>query len=104
MDDSILKRSLKNFLDSDGKLTGYPSKYKLKILSLFYLASKFEPGKRYTEKEVNELLKLWHTFDDWAMLRRDLFDNYFLGRKTDGSFYWLEERQPSLQDFKLELP
>ena len=103
MDNSILKEQLKNFLDTDGKLTSYPAKFKLKILSLFYLASKFEINKKYTEKEVNELLKLWHTFNDWAMLRRDLYDRNFLDREKNCSLYWLEEKQPELKDFKLEI-
>lgn len=98
-----IKEMLENFLDEDGKLTKYPSKHKYKNLSLLYLASKFEPNTRYTEKQVNETLKLWHTFDDWAMLRRDMYDKRFLGREKDCSFYWLEEKQPSLQDLGLEL-
>jgi len=80
-------------------LINYPSKRKFKILSWFYLASKFESGRKYTEKEVNELLRDWHTFDDWAMLRRDLYDSRFLNRENDGMFYWLEEKQPSINDF-----
>ena len=98
-----LDKRLHHFLDGQGRLTCYPAKYKFKILALYYLASKFEPGRRYAEREVNERLKAWHTFDDWALLRRDLYDNYFMGREKDGSAYWLEEKQPSLEDFKLEL-
>ena len=93
---------LRNFLDGEGRLKSYPAKYKLKIISLFYLASKFEPGKNYTEKEVNQILKGWHTFEDWAMLRRDLFDKRFLGRKADGSSYWLEDNPPTLASLGLE--
>lgn len=90
---------IKNFLDGQGRLTGYPSKYKRQIFALFYLASKFERGKRYTEKEVNQLLKDWHTFEDWAMLRRDLCDHGFLRRERDGSMYWPAEDQPTLEAF-----
>ena len=102
MDERQLKKLLKNFLDEDGKLTQYPSKYKYKILSLLYLSSKFEINKKYTEKQVNEHLQIWHTFDDWAMLRRDMYDKKFFGREKDCSVYWLEENQPSPQDFGLE--
>lgn len=101
MDNQYLLTELKNFLDEEGKLKAYPTKKKQKMLSLFYLASKFEKGKRYSEKEVNEILKGWHTFEDWAMLRRDLYDNWFFGREADGSVYWLEEEQPTLESFKL---
>jgi len=101
MDYIDFKKELKNFLDRDGCLIQYPVKFKPKMLSLFYLASKFENGKKYTEKEVNELLKSWHTFGDWAMLRRDLYDKRFLGREQNCSLYWLEEPQPTMSDFAL---
>ena len=99
LNNAFLTEKLRNFLDENGKLINYPSKRKFKILSWFYLASKFESGRKYTEKEVNELLRDWHTFDDWAMLRRDLYDSRFLNRENDGMFYWLEEKQPSINDF-----
>jgi len=89
--------NIASFLDDKGRLTAYPARLKRQIFALYYLASKFEPDKRYTEKEVNKILQEWHTFDDWAMLRRDLFDRRFLNRKADGSEYWLEECQPTLE-------
>jgi Uncharacterized protein conserved in bacteria len=96
------ENEIKNFLDEQGRLWSYPAKYKRQIFALFYLASKFEQGRRYTEKEVNQILKSWHTFGDWAMLRRDLFDRRFLNRKPDGSLYWLEDKQPTPASFGLE--
>ena len=72
MDTQEVKRLLKNFLDQDGRLIKYPAKHKHKMLSLIYLSLQFEPNRRYTEKQVNEQLKAWHTFGDWAMLRRDM--------------------------------
>ncbi|MDR0469425.1 MAG: DUF2087 domain-containing protein [Peptococcaceae bacterium] len=101
MDREFLEKELKNFLDADGRLKGYPAKNRLKILSLFYLASKLEQGKRYPEKELNQILRDWHTFEDWAMLRRDLYDKRFLDREQDCTFYWLEENQPTLEIFGL---
>ena len=102
MDIEFLKKELRGFIDDDGRLSAYPAKYKRQIFSQFYLASKFEYDKRYTEKEVNEVLKGWHTFNDWAMLRRDMFDSRFLGREPDGSCYWLEEAQPTPSSFGLD--
>lgn len=97
-----LEQDLKNFLDTQGKLIKYPSKKKPKILSLFYLSSKFEPGVQYTEKEVNALLNMWHNFGDPCMLRRDLYDRHFLGREKNGSRYWMEDPQPELGDFTFD--
>lgn len=56
----------------------------------------FMAGLRYN------VLKEWHSFDDWAMLRRDLYDRRFLGREQNCMLYWLEEKQPMLADFGLE--
>ncbi len=102
MDYVALQSELKNFLDGQSRLVKYPSKFRLKILSLFYLASRFEPGVRYTEREINERLNQWHTFGDPCMLRRDLYDRHFFGREKNGSRYWLEEIQPTPESFGLE--
>jgi len=85
---------LRNFLDANGKLTAFPAKRKMKVYCLFYLAGKFEAGREYTEREVNELLLDWHTFADPATLRRELYDYSFLDRSRDGKVYCLAEKQP----------
>lgn len=95
-----IDQKLKSFLDEEGKLKLYPSKRKSKHLALTYLASKFENDKLYTEKEVNNLLNSWHTFQDPCLLRRELFDNYFLGRESNGSRYWLEKNPPTPEIFE----
>jgi hypothetical protein len=48
------------------------------------LAQEFEIGLRYTEKEINSMLQVFHP--DYASLRRYLVDEGFLSR-ADGS-YW----------------
>lgn len=85
---------LKNFLDENGRLKAFPAKRKMKLYALCYLAGKFEPGKIYTEKEVNELLGCWHTFGDPATLRRELYQCRFIDREKSGASYWLEKIQP----------
>lgn len=67
----------------------------MKVYCLFYLAGKFEAGREYTEREVNELLLDWHTFADPATLRRELYDYGFLDRSRDGKVYRLAEKQPA---------
>ena len=104
MDISYFQKQIKGFLDDQGRLHSYPAKRKRQIFALFYLASKFEPGVRYTEKAVNQILLEWHTFDDWATLRRDLCDARFLNRESNGSFYWLEAPQPTLATFGFDEP
>ena len=87
-----IREELKGFLDKDSKLKFWPSrKHREKqLLVLEYLASKFEVGREYSEKEVNGILNQHHTFGDPAMLRRELFMKKLLDRAPDGSRYWLQ--------------
>lgn len=90
-----LEYVLRNFLDERKRLTAFPAKRKMKIYALFYLAEKFEAGREYTEREINEILYNWHTFADPATLRRELYDYCFLDRSDDGRSYRLGETQPT---------
>jgi hypothetical protein len=69
---------------SRGRLTHVPLAHAKRMVVLDYLAQSFEPGVRYPEAEVNEILGKFH--DDYAALRRYLVDADFLGRSE--SFYW----------------
>lgn len=93
-----MRKGIDNFLNSQGQLTAFPTRRKMKMLALRYLAGKFEPGRVYSEREVNDLLNLWHTFEDPATLRRELYNGRFLDREASGRSYWLEEEQPEPDD------
>lgn len=67
-----------------GRLTHVPLAHAKRMLVLDYLAQAFEPGVRYPEAEVNEILLKYH--DDCAALRRYLVDADFLSRSEN--FYW----------------
>ncbi|MFV0479529.1 MAG: DUF2087 domain-containing protein [Anaerorhabdus sp.] len=86
------------FLNESNKVVLYPAKRKKKLVVLFYLSQKFDRGKEYSEKEINEILSQWHTFNDVAILRRELCDHHFLARDKAGLKYWLQEVQPTLED------
>ncbi len=92
------------FLDGEGRLQQWPSKQSDKQLALAYLAAKFDFDTTYTEAEVNELLKQWHTFNDWPLLRRELYERGFVGRNTDGSNYHIKRIRTSLPDLFLSIP
>jgi len=79
---------LKGFLDADIKLKVWPSKPDKKQLAIEYLASKFEFDKEYMEKEVSEIIKANHTFNDHPMLRRELVNRKLLDRTPNGAKYW----------------
>ena len=79
-------------IGKDGSHHGQ-QKPKKQMLALQFLAGKLEWDRLYTEKEINELLTKFHTFEDAALLRRELYMKHFLDRKPDGSAYWKTERQ-----------
>lgn len=93
--------ALRHFLNADGKLTGFPAKRKMKLWALFYLSGKFKPYRAYTEREINDILLIWHTFADPATLRRELYDYRFLDRSADGRVYRLGARMPTMEELGL---
>lgn len=99
-----LRFSEQKYLDDQNRLKQWPSKHKDQLLVLAYLATKFEYGTSYTEAEVNDILKRWHTFSDWPLLRRELFDRGFLDRNPNGSNYRLKELATSLPNLSLVRP
>lgn len=82
-----MAKTVERFLNDSGKVTVWPKKHSDKELVIAYLAEKFEFNHSYHEKDVNELLKLWHTFSDWPLLRRELFERKYLDRNRSGTNY-----------------
>jgi ADP-ribose pyrophosphatase YjhB (NUDIX family) len=68
----------------DGRLTQIPAARAKRQVVLEHIASTFEPGRRYPEKQVNALLQAWHP--DYAALRRYLVDELLLSREA--GVYW----------------
>ncbi|MBB6173232.1 hypothetical protein HNR23_003292 [Nocardiopsis mwathae] len=68
----------------DGRILAMPVQRAKRLVLLDYVARTFEPGVRYTEPEVNAVLRNFH--GDHAMLRRHLVDEGFLDRDT--AHYW----------------
>lgn len=77
---------LKNYIVND-KIIKIPRAEKKKMVILKYLSQKFQKNKRYTEKEVNEIIKSIH--EDYAALRRYLIQYGFMDREDNGSAYWI---------------
>jgi hypothetical protein len=68
-----------------GRISVIPAKRAARLLLLDQVAQAFEPGRRYPELAVNEILKTF--YDDHATLRRYLVDEDLLSRTADGT-YW----------------
>lgn len=69
-----------------GRLTAIPTARKKRLVILDYVVRVFEPGVRYSEREVNVMLRAFH--DDVAALRRYLVDEGFLSREGGVGDYW----------------
>ena len=70
------------------ELVLWPKKPKDKQIVIEWLSKKFKFEKQYSEKEVNQIIKNHHSFNDAPLLRRELISRLFLNRKDDGSVYW----------------
>ena len=81
--DPAVQKVLRTYL-SDGRLRLMPRAGAKRRIVLDYLATQFEPGVRYSEAQVNAVLRVYH--DDFAALRRYLIDEGLLSR--DNGLYW----------------
>jgi hypothetical protein len=72
-------------LFSRGRLVEIPRAPELQLALLRHVVERFEPGRTYSEPEVNALLRDVH--DDHAALRRYLVDAGLLARDDAGASY-----------------
>ena len=81
--DDETAKVLRSFV-RDGRITSLPTSMAKKRILLDVICQVFEPGQRFSEREVNLRLRRWH--DDVASLRRWLVDLGYLDR--DAGQYW----------------
>lgn len=96
-----MEKWIKNYLNAEGKLISFPSKRKLKIAAMFYIASRIDEEKEYSEKEMNDLINQMCCFHDAAVLRREMYNYRFINRTIDGKTYWKEKIQPNPERYDL---
>ena len=79
----------KQYIDKEGRIIQWPKrkKRKLQLNILRFMAHQFELDRIYTEREVNDVLKAHHTFEDWALLRRELYELGWMTRELNGTEY-----------------
>ena len=82
------RRKVINAFFEYGKLKSIPSQRKKERIVLEEIAKAFEPGKKYTEREVNLIIADF--FDDFCTIRRDMYSEMLLDRKD--AVYWLREQ------------
>jgi DNA-binding HxlR family transcriptional regulator len=74
----------------DGRLTRIPAARKKRDVVLRWLAERFEPGRRYAKREVNDLIARHHP--DFATLRRELVDGRWMTRAEGVD--WRMDQEP----------
>ncbi|NJD01706.1 MAG: DUF2087 domain-containing protein, partial [Ruminiclostridium sp.] len=70
------------------KLKAFSPKEKKKIVILKKISKQFNKNKRYSEKELNSILKA--IYEDFATVRRYLIEYGFMERTNDCKEYWLK--------------
>lgn len=81
---------MSNFFESESPLVlkFLSVKQKNRLFIFKTIAKQFETGKKYTEKQVNEILK--PIYGDYVTIRRELIDYGFMERTSDCREYWLK--------------
>ena len=74
---------LRTFI-ADGRLVQIPVSRAKRRVVLEHIVASFEPGVRYPEREIDTVLRAWHS--DHASLRRYLVDEELMSR--DAGEYW----------------
>lgn len=82
-DENYRQKVLRTFFEY-GKLKAIPTQKKKERIILEELVKAFEPGRTYTEREVNIILADFH--DDFCTLRRDLIGENLMAREMQT--YW----------------
>ncbi len=86
--DAYDHKVINDFTSPSGRLKTIPAQRKKLEAVLRHIAKAFEPGTRYSEKQVNEILSRFH--DDTATLRRELVGSKLMQREGGGGDYWRE--------------
>jgi predicted transcriptional regulator len=84
--DAYDKKVIKDYSRRDGSLKTLPSQRKKLEAILRYVVQAFDMRKRYSEKQVNEILARY--YDDTATLRRELVGYGLMQRESGGREYW----------------
>jgi DNA-binding transcriptional ArsR family regulator len=84
--DAFERKVLSSFTDQEGRIISIPAQEKKFLVVLRYIVKAFEPGVRYTEKQVNEIIQRYT--EDTATIRRSFIVYGFMDRQGGGGEYW----------------
>jgi len=80
------RKVLRDYLFEDGRLKNIPAQRKKRDVILRHIVREFEPGRRYAETEVNEIISRFH--EDYATIRREFIMRRMMDREGGGGDYW----------------
>ena len=83
-----IPKKLKPFMSADYVMQGWPAKYAIQQLSLWFFWCRFQYQQSYSEQQVNDILIDYLDFKDFALIRRELCNHKLLKRTDDGRTYW----------------
>ena len=78
-DEEYRQKVIESFFE-DGKLKSIPAQRKKERIILELIAGSFEPGRDYSEREVNIIIADFH--DDFCTIRRDMIAEKLLSREN----------------------
>ncbi|WP_437677370.1 metalloregulator ArsR/SmtB family transcription factor [Sorangium sp. So ce131] len=84
----------------DGALTQLPKQWRKRRIVLEQFVGKFQAGRRYREREVNEIIQA--LYPDHCTIRRLLVDEGYMAR--DSQHYWLIEADAKAPEPRPETP
>jgi len=82
--------AVRHLINRDGRVR-WPTKQSDQKAVVDFVATRFEIGRDYTEKEVNALIQAHFDDKDHVGLRRALFESGHLNRTPDGARYWRDK-------------
>jgi biotin operon repressor len=83
--EAFARKVMRDFLTPEGRLKTFPAQQKKYLVILEgHILKAFEWDRRYTEKEVNEILKRFN--EDYASIRRDMIIFKYMTREN--GIYW----------------
>jgi biotin operon repressor len=89
--DAYDRKVLATFSDADGRIKAFPVQEKKFLVILRHILEEFEPGVKYPEKRVNQILSKYSA--DTATLRRSLVEHGFMAREGGGGAYWRVQKR-----------
>lgn len=81
------KSTFTQFLDNQGKVTKLPRRQGPRYVILKYLCDKLPVNVTLSESNINDIIIKWHTFGDYATIRREMYEAKLIDRSADCTKY-----------------